>query len=157
MEFPAQRSRATLPWTEVRMQRGRWALAVSAIAIGVWACSSDVATTIGDAMVDAGESLSDAGGELRDASDDAAAAQVTAECVQDGSFWFAEATIDVDPASVRSVTAILCGLEGAGAEDGFPCSAAVPAFSATRVRVLCGNGDPATSGYVYRDVRFYIE
>ncbi len=124
----------------------------------------DGMSMMGDAMVDAGQTLVDAGQHL-DAAGDAmtpdAAAQpmvVTADCTaQDGSLYYADAYVDIDPATVHHVEAIMCDLEGTlSGTGGFPCTSAAPRFSATRIRVLCGSGDPTMSGYRYRTVRFVI-
>lgn len=142
----------------MRDRRGWIAVAIAAGA--AWACSSDVATMVGDAMVDAGSALEDAGEELRDATTDAARAQVTAECtIEEGGVLYAEAAIDVDPATVHSATAILCDIEGTPPVGfgGLDCTGGVARFDATRARVQCGGGDPTTTGYRWRSVRIFIE
>lgn len=124
-----------------------------AIAGVAWACGSDAVEDLGDAMVDAGVAL-------RDAASDAAAAQVAAECtIDEGGTLFAEAAIDVDPATVTDARAILCDLEGTApfGLGGLDCTSGTVRFDATRARVQCGSGDPTGSGYRWRSVRIFIE
>lgn len=135
-------------------------MAAAAVGALLWSCGSDGVERMGDAMVDAAHALADAGERLRDASTDAAVAQATAECtISEGGVLYAEAAVTIDPGTVRSVTAIMCGLEGSppAGLGGLECTSAFARFSASRVRAQCGGGDPSATGFRWRTVRFVIE
>lgn len=155
-------------------RRTRWSTLVAvAIAAGAWACSSDVASTIGDAMVHAGEHLRDA------ASDDAGAqggdrgalldrADVRRRYDTAGIYWsetttnwYAEIRLDAATAAASEVGGVLCGYERfGGANDGcdlagmtctgdvppdeLDCAPAYPTFEDGLVRVWCGSRTSAT-------------
>lgn len=152
----------------MRDQRWKVGACVAAVAAIAWACGSDVVEDVGDAMVDSGRAMvdggraiEDAGRALRDTGTDAARAQVVAECsIRDGATWFADAMIDVDPATVTRAHAVMCDLEGRPPIDtGLGCASANVFFDASRARVVCGAGmDPAAlEGYRYRSVRIFVE
>ena len=80
--------------------------------------------------------------------------------IQDGSAWWSEAHVEIDPATVRDVRAVLCDLEGTPPPDaaGLPCRVTSEVyFSDGRARVRCGDGDPGAGGYRYGTVRFVVE
>lgn len=142
-------------------------LVVLGIGLTVFACGSDSVAMMGDAMVDAGHVLVDAGALVTDAGDamtsDAAAQapQVfTGACTEQLSgSWYAEASAPgVVASEVTSVRAMLCDLEGSDpAAGGLECWSNGSAYVGDgRLRVRCGLGDPATTGFRYRSVRFIV-
>lgn len=137
------------------------------LALTVIACGPDGMEMMGDAMVDAGEMLMDAGGMVSDAGDamtsDAAAQEpreFAGTCDEEllGS-WYAEASAPgVVASEVTSVRAMLCDLEGTDpAAGGLECWSNGSAYvGGGRLRVRCGSGDPTTTGFRYRSVRFIV-
>lgn len=105
--------------------------------------------------------LSDADAGEADAGEVSISMVPLAGCgIQDGSTWWSEAVVTIDVARVRAVRAVLCDLEGTPPPDaaGLPCRiTSEVAFSESRARVRCGEGDPGDGGHRYGTVRFVVE
>jgi hypothetical protein len=105
---------------------------------------------------------------------------VTTDFVSTGTFWYAEAEIaGLDPANVRTATAVVCGREQFEPADycydsyrctgsrsphgGFDCATAQIEIDRGRIRVPCGsrwdntNSFPSPSGLRYHTAHVSIE